>query len=429
MTDILFLNARLIDPSQNMDETGYIGIKDGVFSALGPGTPDKTDAGHVIDCKGGCIAPGIVDMRVQTADPGAEHLEDLASLLRAAAASGITSFACLPNTDPVIDDASMIDSLGLRASRLGGPRLSIYGAATKQLQGTEMAELGMMAEAGAVGFSNGTATIADSLVMRRALAYSGMLDKPLIHHCEDQRLAMDGEMNESETSTRLGLIGIPAVAEAIIIDRDLHLVRLTGGRYHVAHISTRAGIEAVRRAKAEGLPVTADTAPPYFLLNELAVSTYDTAFKLSPPVRSEDDRLAVIDALADGTIDAIASDHVPVDGDAKALPFGPAQPGASGLDTLFALTMTLVHQDRISLVRAFELLSLAPASILDVPGGTLAPGAPADMIIFRPDVGWIVRSAEFTSTSRVTPFEGQPVQGLIDATYVDGTAIFDRGAS
>lgn len=426
MMDILFVNARLIDPSQGIDAVGHLGINDGDIAIMGAGDPASREASQIIDCKGACLAPGIVDMRVQTADPGAEHLEDLGTLLNAAAAAGVTGFACLPNAQPVIDDASMIDSLTLRASRLGGPRLYVYGAATKQLAGTEMAELGLMADAGAVGFSNGTSTIDDSLVMRRALAYSGMLDKPLIQHCEDSSLAAGGEMNEGETSTRLGLLGIPAEAEAIIIDRDLHLVRLTGARYHVAHISTRAGIEAVRRAKADGLPVTTDTAPPYFLLNEIAVSTYDTAFKLSPPLRAEDDRLAVLEGLADGTIDAIASDHVPVDRDAKAQPFGPSQPGASGLDTLFALTMTLVQQGTISLLRAFEMLSLAPASILDVRGGTLSPGAPADIIICRPDVGWMVQSSHFASTSRVTPFDGQPVQGVVDATYVDGVKIFER---
>jgi len=432
MMDILFTNARLIDPSQNIDGIGYLGIKDGVIALMGLGQPSASDEAHkadeIIDCNGACLAPGIVDMRVQTADPGNEHLEDLATLLRAAAAAGITGLACLPNTQPVIDDASMIDSLTLRASRFGGPRLYVYGAATKNLSGSEMAEIGLMSEAGAVGFCNGVSTIDNSLVMRRALSYCGMLDKVLIQHCEDSDLAAGGEMNEGETSTRLGLLGIPAAAEAIVIDRDLHLVRLTGARYHVAHITTRAGIDAVRRARLEGLPVTADTAPPYFLLNEIAVSTYDTAFKLSPPLRSEDDRQAVIEGLADGTIDAIASDHVPVDGDAKAQPFGPSQPGASGIDTLFALTMALVQQEHISLVRAFELLSLAPASILDIQGGTLVAGSPADLIICRPDVGWMIRGGDFVSSSRFTPFEGTPAQGMIDATYVNGVKIFERSA-
>ncbi len=427
MTATRFFNAHLIDPSQSLDGIGYLDVIDGVVDAIGLGTPPNSGKfDQLIDCKKSCLSPGIVDMRVQPADPGAEHLESLGTLLAAAAGGGVTALACLPDTRPVIDEASAIDSLCLRASRIGGPRLYAYGAATKGLAGHEMAELGLMAEAGAVGFTNCATSINDSLIMRRLLAYSNMLDKPFIQHCEDHALTKDAEMNEGETSTRLGLLGSPSEAEVIIIDRDLHLLRRTGARYHVAHISTRAGIEAVREAKAEGLAVTADTAPPYFLLNELAISTYNTAFKLSPPLRSEDDRQAVIEGLVDGTIDAIASDHMPVDRDAKMQPFGPAQPGASGLDTLLALSLTLVHQGQISMARMIEALSLAPASILDIPGGTLTPGSSADFILFRPDSSWIVKSANFRSNSRITPFESHPVQGIVDATYVDGTAIFLR---
>lgn len=427
MTATRFFNAHLIDPSQSLDGIGYLDVIDGVVDAIGLSTPPNSGKfDQLIDCKKSCLSPGIVDMRVQPADPGAEHLESLSTLLAAAAGGGITALACLPDTRPVIDEASAIDSLCLRASRIGGPRLYAYGAATKGLAGHEMAELGLMAEAGAVGFTNSATSINDSLIMRRLLAYSNMLDKPFIQHCEDHALTKDAEMNEGETSTRLGLLGSPSEAEVIIIDRDLHLLRRTGARYHVAHISTRAGIEAVREAKAEGLAVTADTAPPYFLLNELAISTYNTAFKLSPPLRSEDDRQAVIEGLVDGTIDAIASDHMPVDRDAKMQPFGPAQPGASGLDTLLALSLTLVHQGQISMARMIEALSLAPASILDIPGGTLTPGSGADFILFRPNSSWIVKSANFRSNSRITPFESHPVQGIVDATYVDGTAIFLR---
>lgn len=427
MTATRFFNAHLIDPSQSLDGIGYLDVIDGVVDAIGLGTPPNSGKfDQLIDCKKSCLSPGIVDMRVQPADPGAEHLESLSTLLAAAAGGGVTALACLPDTRPVIDEASAIDSFCLRASRIGGPRLYAYGAATKGLAGHEMAELGLMAEAGAVGFTNSATSINDSLIMRRLLAYSNMLDKPFIQHCEDHALTKDAEMNEGETSTRLGLLGSPSEAEVIIIDRDLHLLRRTGARYHVAHISTRAGIEAVREAKAEGLAVTADTAPPYFLLNELAISTYNTAFKLSPPLRSEDDRQAVIEGLVDGTIDAIASDHMPVDRDAKMQPFGPAQPGASGLDTLLALSLTLVHQGQISMARMIEALSLAPASILDIPGGTLTPGSSADFILFRPDSSWIVKSANFRSNSRITPFESHPVQGIVDATYVDGTAIFLR---
>ena len=426
MTRTLFTNARLLDPAQALDAPGYLLAEDGLITAAGAGSADTTlrkDA-EIIDCKGACLAPGLVDMRVQSADPGAEHLEDLHTLLHAAASGGISTIVALPNAKPVIDDASMIDSLSLRATRIGGARLCLYGAATRKLRGKAMAELGLMAEAGAVGFSNGNHCIMDSLVMRRLLAYSAMLDRPFIQHCEDHDLTAAGEMNEGETSTRLGLIGAPAEAEAIIIDRDLHLIRMTGARYHAAHISTRAAIESIRRAKAEGLPVTADTAPPYFMLNEMAVSTYDTAFKLSPPLRSEDDRQAVIAALADGTIDAIASDHVPVDGDAKAQPFGPSQPGASGVDTLLALTLSLVHQGHLELLRALELLSLAPSTILDLGGGALIPGTAADLVIFDTDSSHIIRGSAFASSSRVTPFEGMPVQGRVLATYVAGAPIF-----
>lgn len=429
MTDLLLHNARILDPARGIDETGYVIIADGVISDAGPGDADdatRKAATQSIDCGGKCLAPGLIDMRVKTADPGSEHLEDLTTLLHAAAASGITSVVALPDTKPVIDDASMIDSLSLRATRIGGARLFLYGAATSRLKGTAMAELGLMAEAGAVGFANGTRCIMDSMVMRRVLSYCGMLDKPLLQHCEDHALTANSEMNEGETSTRLGLIGAPAAAEAMVIDRDLHLVRMTGARYHAAHISTRDAVDSIRRAKADGLAVTADTAPPYFLLNELSVSTYDTAFKMAPPLRSEDDREAIIEGLADGTIDAIASDHIPVDGDAKAQPFGPAQPGASGIDTLLALTLSLVHRGEISMLRAMECLSLAPASILDLDGGALIPGAAADLVLFDADASWIVRAAEFHSNSRVTPFEGLPVQGRVKGCWVGGTPVFER---
>jgi len=427
MTQTCFFNAHIIDPSQKLDGIGYVTVASGKISGIGTGTPPKTQmAEHGVDCKKATLCPGLVDMRVQSADPGAEHLETLPTMLAAAAQGGITALACLPNTRPIMDEASAIDSLCMKASRIGGTRLYAYGAATSALKGDAMAEIGLMANAGAVGFTNGTSTVSDSLIMRRLLSYCSMLDKPLIQHCEDPALSKDGEMNEGETSTRLGLIGIPSESEVIIIDRDLHLVRRTAARYHVAHLSTRAGVDAVRQAKAEGLPVTADTAPPYFLLNEIAISTYDTAFKLSPPLRSEDDRQAVIEGLADGTIDAIASDHMPVDRDAKMQPFGPAQPGASGLDTLLALSLTLVHQGHLPMSRLIEALSLAPASILDLIGGTLSVDSPADFIIFRPESSWIIKGANFVSASRITPFESYPVQGIVDATYVGGNPIFQR---
>ena len=251
-----------------------------------------------------------------------------------------------------------------------------------------------------------------------------MLDKPIIQHAEDISLAMDGEMNESENSTRLGLRGIPAEAEEIMVARDLALARLTGVRYHVAHISSSRAIDLIRNAKADGLSVTCDTAPPYFALNDIAVMEYDTRFRLSPPLRSEEDRQAVLAGIADGTIDCIASDHAPQDRDSKLLPFGVAAVGASALETLLPLVMGLYHQGIISLMRVFELTSSAPATLLDIPGGTLSVGSDADIAIIDPEQGWQIRGNQFNSLSHSTPFEGQPVQGKVLSTWVSGEMIF-----
>ena len=255
--------------------------------------------------------------------------------------------------------------------------------------------------------------------------YAAMLDKPVIQHAEDLSLAAGGEMHEGVNSTRLGLKGIPAEAEEIMVARDLSLVRLTGARYHVAPVSCARTVELIRAAKAEGLPVTCDTAPPYFALNDVAVMEYDTRFRLSPPLRSEDDRLAIIAAIADGTIDCIASDHAPQDRDAKLLPFGVAATGSSALETLLPLVLGLYHSGHITLMRAIELMTTAPATLLDLPGGTLTPAAEADLTVMQPDRGWQVRGAQFESLSHSTPFEGQPVQGKTLSTWVNGQMIYN----
>ena len=425
----LFHKARLICPAQELDSKGWLVIDNGLIAETGSGTPPDAllaSADAVMDCTGLILGPGLVDMRAETRDPGAEHLETLDTLLAAAAAGGITSLAIQPQTDPVIDNAALIDSLQLRASRRQGPHLYCHGAMSRNLDGTQMAELGMMAASGAVGFSNGHSSIQDTQTMRRILTYAAMLDKPVMHHCEDISLSDGSDMNEGATSTRLGLIGSPIEAETIILERDLQLVRLTGARYHAAHLTTATSVEAVRRAKNEGLPVTADTSAPYFQLNELAVSTYSSAAKLNPPLRTEDDRLAIIAALADGTIDVIASDHVPVNPDMKHLPFSLASCGASGLEVMLVMTLRLVLNDVISWQRAFELLSLAPATILDIPGGSLVVGTEADIVLIDPRTSWIVTGRDFNSLSRITPFEGQPVEGRAVRTIVGGADIFIR---
>ena len=423
----LLMNAHLICPVQGFDGIGHVGFTDThiVASALGA-CPDPSSYDEVIDCEGRYVTPGLIDMRVQSADPGAEHLDTLETILKAAAMSGITSLVTLPDTNPVIDNRTVIDSLLLRASQIGGPHLHVYGALTKGQLGQHMAELGTMAQAGAVGFSSGAHAVQDSLIMRRLMTYATMFDKPIIHHCEDYQLTDGGEMNEGETATRLGLIGIPPAAEVIMVQRDIELARLTKARYHVAHISTAGAIQAVRQAKAQGLQVTCDTAPPYALLNEHAVTSFNTAFRLNPPLRSEGDRLAVLQGLADGTIDAIASDHAPVNKDEKAQPFGQASTGASGIETLFYNLMTMVANDSLSMMQAITAASTSPARILGISGGSLETGTSADVICFDSKRAHQINQRDFISRSRISPFHGQPSQGHIYMSFVSGAPVCDN---
>ena len=435
MTDLFIANARLVDPATGYDGPGALLARSGTIEAAGPeakvGKPPK--GVPAVDAGGAVLAPGLVDMRVQSRNPGFSHQESRTTLARAAAAGGVTSMVCLPNTEPVLDNPDSLAALighatgGAGNGDGGGPRIYAYGAATRGLEDTAMAELGLLAEAGAVGFTNGIRPIAGSLTMRRIMHYAAMLGRPVIQHAEDPALAEGGEMHEGEASTRLGLRGIPAEAEEVMIARDITLARLTGARYHVAHISTRRGLELVRRAKQDGISVTCDTAPPYFMLNDLAPMEYDTRFQLSPPLRGEDDRQAVLEALGDGTIDCVASDHAPHDRDSKLLPFGLAARGASALETLLPMVAGLDRMGICPLVRALALASAAPAALLGLPGGTLAPGAPADLVLFDPDRGWRIRGEEFESLSAATPFEGHPTQGAVVATWVGGVMVHGKG--
>ncbi|MBV9152880.1 MAG: dihydroorotase, partial [Alphaproteobacteria bacterium] len=341
---------------------------------------------------------------------------------------GITTMVALPNTEPPVDDVSVVEFLARRAREVELVKIHTYAAATKGLNGRELTEMRLLAATGVLGFTDGVKAIADALVMRRVLAYARSFDLLVIQHPEEPSLGGAGEVTEGEIATRLGLPAVTPMAEVIMIERDLRLVEITGARLHIAHVSTAAGIDAIRKAKAAGLPVTCDTAPPYFALNETAIGDYRTFAKLSPPLRSESDRRAVVAGLADGTIDAIASDHAPWDQDSKRLPFSSAACGIVGLETLLPLSLELYHNRHMDLIDVLRRLTVYPARLLGLDVGRLVPGSPADLVLFDPDIPWQIDPDRFRSKSKNAPFDDRPVQGRAAHTIVDGRTIFDRGA-
>lgn len=424
---VAYIGARLIDPERKTDLAGGVVVAEGQIADLGPHLARAgavaASGMEVIDCAGACLAPGLIDMRVQLREPGEEHKETIASAADAASAGGVTTMVALPNTQPVIDDAALVESVMRRARELGRVRVHTYAAATRGLGGRELTEMGLLAEAGALAFTDGVQAIADAGVMRRALSYAANFGRMIVQHPEEPKLA-GGVMNAGEIATRLGLASIPWIAEVMMIERDLLLVEYTGARCHFAHVSTRAGVAALRAAKARGLKVTADTAPHYFGLNEIAVGDYRTFAKVSPPLRSEDDRQAVIEGLRDGTIDAIASDHAPQDQDAKRLPFAQAAFGTIGLETLLPVTLDLVHAHHLSLAEAIAKLTLAPAQLLGLSGGRLAKGDPADLMLFDPERGWKIDADRLRSKSKNSVFDGRAVQGRVLRTLAGGATVF-----
>jgi dihydroorotase len=426
----LIRNARLLDPESGLDGPGDLVIEGDRIAAIGPGLADAgfADDTEIIDARGLCLAPGLVDMRVQLREPGAEHMESIESAGHAAAAGGVTTMVALPNTEPPVDDVSVVEFLARRAREVRLVKLHTYAAATKGLKGRELTEMGLLAANGALGFTDGVKAVADALVMRRVLAYARSFDQLVIQHPEEPSLGGAGEVTEGEIATRLGLPAISPMAEIIMIERDLRLVEITGARFHIAHVSTEGGIDAIRRAKAAGLPVTCDTAPPYFALNETAIGDYRTFAKLSPPLRSENDRRAVVAGLADGTIDAIASDHAPWDQDSKRLPFSSAACGIVGLETLLPLSLELYHNRHMKLLEVLRRVTINPARLLGLDVGRLVPGSPADLVLFDPDISWQIDTDRFRSKSKNAPFDDRPVQGHAVQTIVDGRTIFSREA-
>jgi dihydroorotase len=427
MSVTVFQQARIVDPSRGVDEIGSV-VVDGRkivaagASALNQGSPEGAT---VVDCTGKTIIPGLVDGRVFIGEPGAEHRETIASASRAAAAGGVTSIVTMPDTDPVIDYVALVEFVLRTAKDTAVVNVFPAAAITKGLEGREMTEFGLLREAGAVGFTDGRHTIANSLVMRRALTYARDFDAVIAHETQDHDLAAGGVMNEGLFASWLGLPGIPREAELIPLERDLSLARLTRGRYHAAKISTALSAAAIGRAKADGASVTAGVSINHLSLNENDVGEYRTFFRLSPPLRSEDDRLAMVEALRDGTIDIVVSSHDPQDVDTKRLPFADAADGAIGLETLLAAALRLYHNGDVPLLRLIEVLSTAPAKLFGLKGGTLKPGAAADLAIVDLEEPWIVREAGILSRSKNTCFEGARMQGRVLRTLVAGKTVFE----
>lgn len=414
-------NARLLCPASNLDAPGALVVQGGRIAAIGADA--AMEGAEELDAGGAVLCPGLVDLRARVGEPGAEHRESIASAAQAAAAGGVTTICVPPDTDPALDDPALVEWLARRGEATRSVTLLPVAAATKGCAGKELAEFGLLREAGAVAFSDGGHAIASARTMRLALSYARAFGMMVVQHPEEPSLG-GSAATEGELATRLGLPASPAAAEAIQVARDIALARLTGGHVHFAGISTAAALDLIRAAKAEGLRVTCDTAPPYFDLNETAIGGFRTYAKLSPPLRRDADRQAVAAALADGTVDAVASGHAPQDADDKRLPFAQAAAGGTGLATLLAVTLARVHGGDLSLPLALALLTSRPAALLGIEAGTLRPGAPADLCLFQPDRAWQVRAGRMPGKAQNTPWDGRALEGKVVGTWKQGRRVF-----
>ena len=422
------LYARLIDPGTGLDETGGVLIEDGKILDLGPSvTAGSIGDAQVIDCGGHVLAPGLIDMLVFSGEPGHEHRETLSTTSRAAAAGGVTTIICMPNTEPVIDDVALVDFIMRRARDTARINVHPMAAMTKGLKSEEMAEIGLLRDAGAIAFTNGKTSLADAKMMRNVLAYAKDFGALIIHHLEEPTLAQNGVMNEGEVATRLGLPGIPREAETIMLERDLRLAELTGGRYHAGQISCRASLDIIRAAKARGLPVTCGVSINHLTLNENDIGPYRTFFKMRPPLRSEDDRAAMVEGIASGDIDVIVSAHDPQDADGKRRPFAEAADGAIGVETLLSAALRLYHDGSVDLSTLLRALTANPARLLGLPSGRLAKGAPADLVLIDLDTPFVVNPELLRTRSKNTPFDEARLQGRALMTLVAGRAVYNYG--
>jgi dihydroorotase len=424
---ILLANARIVDPSRDLDIVGDLLISEGTIreAKKGIGAAGVPEGTEVIDCRGKLVAPGLIDMRAFIGEPGEASRETLASASQAAAAGGVTTVICQPDTSPAIDNPATVDYVLRRARDNAIVHVHPMAAITKGLEGKEMTEIGLLKAAGAVAFTDGAKSVANAQVMRRALTYAGDFDAMIVHHTEDPNLIGDGVMNEGEFAARLGLLGIPKAAETVIFERDVRLVALAGGRYHAASVTCADTLEVLRAAKDAGLSVTASASINHVTLNENDIGPYRTFLKLAPPLRMEDDRKALVEALRTGLVDVVMSDHNPQDVETKRLPFAEAAPGAIGLETMLTAGLRLVHSDEINLMALLRAMSTRPAELLGLPGGTLKNGAPADVIVVDMDLPWVLNPTDLKSKCKNTPFDEARLTGRVVRTIVSGRTVYE----
>ncbi|MDQ3138188.1 MAG: dihydroorotase [Gemmatimonadota bacterium] len=426
MRPIFIRGGRVIDPSRGTDATGDLLLRNGKIEAQGPGLGRPDDA-EIIEAAGRVVAPGLIDLHVHLREPGQEDVETVATGAMAAAAGGFSAVCAMPNTDPVTDNQAAVGFIVSQAQRAGKARVYPIGAISLGQQGQQLAEFGELVGAGAVAVSDDGKPVVSSHLMRTALEYARTFGIPVADHCEDPTLAAGGAMHEGLVSTRLGLKGVPAAAEEIMVARDILLAELTGGHVHLCHMSTRGSVELIRRAKDKGLRVTAEACPHHFTLTHEAAEGYNTNAKMNPPLREPEDREAIRQGLRDGTIDVICTDHAPHHYDAKEREFDDAPNGIIGLETALGLGLTeLVHGGLLDLPTLVTRMSTMPAKIFRLPGGTLAPGSAGDVVIIDPDVQWTVDPMAFYSKSRNTPFGGRHLRGRADVTIVRGQVVFRR---
>ncbi|WP_394180306.1 dihydroorotase [Yoonia maritima] len=425
MTDMLFTNARLIDPVALTDSLGALLVRDGKIVDVYETAPDANGA-TVVDCGGKCLAPGIIDIGVKVSEPGERHKESFRSAGRAAAAGGVTTIVTRPDTIPSIDTPEILEFVERRAQADAPVHVLPMAALTKGREGREMTEIGFLQDAGAVAFSDADRVVTDTKVFSRALTYARSLDALVIGHTQDPGLSKGAAVTSGKFASLRGLPGVSPMAERMALDRDIALLEMTGARYHASQITTARALPALERAKRNGLDITAGVSVHHLTLNEMDVADYRTFFKVKPPLRSEEDRVAVVQAVADGLIDIICSMHTPQDEESKRLPYEEAASGAVALETLLPAALRLYHAEMIDLPRLFRALSLNPARLLRLDAGRLLAGAPADLILFDPDAPFQLDRTMLLSKSKNTPFDGARMQGKVLGTWVDGERVWEK---